>query len=216
MNEFQAKVETSDVASLKPHPRNYRAHPQDEILHLQKSIRDNGIYRNVVVSADGFILAGHGVVEAAKSLGIEKVPVYKLALNHDHPAAIKILVGDNEIAHLGERDDRLLSELLKQIKDSCDGGLVGTGYDEMMLANLVLVTRPSHEIPTIDRALEWVGMPECEQGQRVNQIIVSFESEEHRKEFCELIGINHASDPKSTWFPPRTAKDDVRSVKFVG
>ena len=54
-------VEQFSPDQLKPHPRNYRDHPQDQIDHLIQSIRENGFYRNVVVANDNTILAGHGV-----------------------------------------------------------------------------------------------------------------------------------------------------------
>ncbi len=33
------------VADLKPHPKNYKSHPSDQLEHLKQSITDNGIYR---------------------------------------------------------------------------------------------------------------------------------------------------------------------------
>src|SRR5260221_379400 len=77
---------------LKPHERNYRDHPEDEITHLMESIRANGFYRNIVVARDGTtILAGHGVVEAARRLGIEDIPAYRTDYDANDPRAIKLL-----------------------------------------------------------------------------------------------------------------------------
>jgi hypothetical protein len=44
------------LSSLRPHPRNYREHPEDQIEHLMQSIRANGFYRNIVVARDGTII----------------------------------------------------------------------------------------------------------------------------------------------------------------
>ena len=160
MSEKQIEIKYVSVSELKPHPKNYRAHPDDQLEHIIQSIKDNGHYRNVVVAQDNIILAGHGVVKASSKMGLESIPVVQLDVPHDDPKAIKVLTGDNEIAHLGLVDDRLLTELLKEVKDYDMNGLLGTGYDDAMLASLVMVTRPKSEIEDFDAAAEWVGMPE--------------------------------------------------------
>jgi len=207
------------LEQLKPHPRNYRTHPDDEITHLIESIRANGIYRNVVVARDWTILAGHGVVEAARRLGISSIPVYQTEYDPDEPRALKLLVGDNEISHLTMNDDRVLTELLRELNES-DLTLLGTGYDEMMLANLVMVSRPASEIADLDAAAQWVGMPEHDMGEDRIQIIVNFANEEDRKEFCRLLGIESSKIAtegvgKSIWWP-KQVRDDVASIHFKG
>ncbi len=127
-------LEDVSLDTLKSHPRNYRAHPDDEIEHLMESIRSNGVYRNVVIAQDGTILAGHGVVTAARRLGLETLPVYRTSYGPDDLRAIKLLVSDNEISHLAMSDDRALTELLRELKEA-DIDLLGTGYDDMMLAS---------------------------------------------------------------------------------
>lgn len=174
-------VTTLPVALLKPHPRNYRGHPDDQLAHIAESIKQNGFYRHVVVAKDNVILAGHGVVSAAKKLGMESVPVVLLDLDSNDPKALKILTGDNEMSRLGEVDDRALSELLKDIKEI--DSLLGTGFDEVMLANMVMITRPASEIADFDAAAEWVGMPEYDAGGTKLQLLIAFESKEDRDAF---------------------------------
>src|SRR5258708_40075030 len=114
--------------TLESHPRNYRAHPDDEIEHLVESIRANGVYRNVVIAQDGTILAGHGVVTAARRLGLETLPVYRTTYGPDDPRAIKLLVSDNEISHLAMIDDRALPYILRYLKKP-NTNLLATAYD---------------------------------------------------------------------------------------
>jgi hypothetical protein len=132
---------------------------------------------------------------------------------------LKVLTGDNEISHLSEKNDRLLTELLKEIKDNAEDGLLGTGYDEMMLANLLFVTRPESEISDINEAKEWVGMPEYQEGQETIKIVVSFRNETDRDNFITLIGNPSLSGRNgqtwSLWWPPKE-KDDLSSVRFEG
>ena len=153
-------VEQIPIADLKPHPRNYRQHPADQIEHIKASITDHGLYRNVVIARDGTILAGHGVVLASREMGLKTVPVIRVDLDPDDPKAIKILTGDNGISHLGEVDDRLLTELLKGLQETA-GGLLGTGYDDAMLANLIFVTRPQ-SVPSTAGALVTGSAPAAE------------------------------------------------------
>lgn len=213
MTDFE--LETVAIDDLRPHPRNYRTHPEDQVEHLIESIREHGLYRNIVVAKDDTILAGHGVVEAVRKMGMEQVPVVRLDLSPDEPRALKVLAGDNEIEHLVEQDDRALSELLKEIYETDVDGLLGTGYDEMMLANLAFVTRPMDEIMDFDAAAHWVGMPEYEPQPELLKIIVNFQDEESRAEFGRKLGYKLTDKTKSISWPLRR-RDDLSSLAFEG
>jgi hypothetical protein len=208
-------AELVPIDTLRPHPRNYVEHPEDEIDHIVESIRANGFYRNVVVARDGTILAGHGVVVAARRIGMAAVPAVRLDMDPADPRALKVLTGDNEIAHLREADDRALSELLREIKETDAAGLLGTGFDELMLANLVYVSRPHSEVASLDAAAEWTGMPDYDPGERTSQVLVNFRSREDRDEFVRRndLVINVGKGNKSTWWPTRENQDS-RSVRF--
>jgi ParB-like chromosome segregation protein Spo0J len=130
-------LERLDVATLRPHPRNDGTHPPDEIAHLRQSIREHGIYRNVVVANDGTILAGHGVVVAAQAEGHTHIPGQRRPYGPDDPRALKLLVGDNGIAHLRQRDDDVLVALLQELAATDARALLGTGFDEEALAALL-------------------------------------------------------------------------------
>ena len=214
-NRFEPVL--TPIDALKPHERNYKEHPDDQVEHIAASLQAHGFYKNIVVARDGTILAGHGVVQAARRLGLTEVPVVRLDLGPDDPRALKILAGDNEIARLSEIDDRRLSEMLREINEA--DSLLGTGYDEMMLANLITVTRPADEVQDFDAAREWVGMPEFESAKQPLQIIVSFRSEEDRDRFIEMFELgklkkNTGALTLSTWWPHKEIEDPA-SVKFM-
>jgi hypothetical protein len=206
------------IVELKVHPQNYNDHPEDQIEHLKQSIRENGIYRNIVIANDNTILAGHGVVEAAADLGYREVPVIQLDVSPDSPQALKVLVGDNEVSHLSEKNDRLLTEILKELKDSEDLDLMGTGFDDMMLANLVYVTRPKSEIEDFDAAAEWVGMPEYEDGQDIFKLVINFTSEEDREKFVREKELSIVKKVGKTWASrwPDADREDVSGIQFKG
>jgi hypothetical protein len=213
------KPEVVNIEVLKPHPRNYREHPEDQIEHIIESIKEHGIYKNIIVAKEFTLLAGHGVWIASLRMGLKELPVIKLDLDPDDPRALKILTGDNEIGGRGEINDRLLSEILKEIKDEDDVGLLGTGYDERMLANLIFITRPASEVKDFDEAAHWVGMPDYEPAEDVIKVIVSFDSEADRKKFMKLIDVNKTRQRSqngkvwSIWWPDRE-REDLQSVRW--
>ena len=204
-------VTLTDVSLLKPHPENYKKHPQDQLEHISKSIQENGIYRNIVISNDNVILAGHGVFEACKRLGFLKVPTLKINISSSDPRAVKLLISDNEISHLAEIDQIKLSDMLKSINDN--NTLLGTGYDDMMLSNLLFTTRPESEIKDFDAAAEWVGMPEYEPSTMPKKIIVSFANDKDREEFGKVLNIPLTEKTKSVWYPYK-GQDDTKNVEF--
>lgn len=212
-------IQLIQVEELKPHPRNYREHPQDQIDHIIQSINEHGFYKNIVAARDRTVLAGHGVLTAVKQMGWSRIPAKILDLDPDDPRALKILTGDNELGHLGIIDDRQLSELLKEINNFDPAGLMGTGFDQSMLSNLVYVTRPRDEIQDIDEAAEWAGLPGYEPAAPIYKCIVSFKSEEDRAHFMELINVTHImhtwDDGKtwSIWYPDRE-REDISSIKW--
>lgn len=207
--------ETVALADLKPHHRNYRSHPDDQLEHIIESIEEHGVYRNVVIARDGTILAGHGVCQALARMERTHVRAIRLDLDPDEPRALKVLAGDNGIGHLAEEDDRALTELLKEIKDTDIDGLLGTGYDEKMLANLVFVTRPQAEIKDFGEAAEWVGLPDYDDGAPFLQMTVSFRSAEDRAAFAHALNLNVTDKTKSVWWPQKD-REDLASLRVVG
>jgi ParB/RepB/Spo0J family partition protein len=71
---FDAVIFQRHVDDLKPDPRNARTHSPKQIQKLAASIKEFGFIVPVLVDAQGTILAGHARVEAAKQLGMDRVP----------------------------------------------------------------------------------------------------------------------------------------------
>jgi ParB-like nuclease domain len=209
------------LTDLHPHPRNYRSHPADQIAEIAASMRQQGVYRNVVIARDGTILAGHGVVEAAKSLGLEEVPTVRLDLDPHEPRALKLVAADNELGRRADVDDRALTELLREIRLTDREGLLGTGFTDDMLAALVMVTRPGSEIQDLDNARDWIGLPgfdreEDGSGAKRIRLILWFEDEEERDQCIAEFGIIVHGKLRDTWsapWPPRPP-DDLKSLRW--
>lgn len=203
------------LASLKPHPRNYRVHPPEQIAHLEASIRANGFYRNVVVARDLTILAGHGAVQAAARVGMVKVPVLVLDLEPDDPRALLLMAADNEVGRLAETDTGALARLLQSIAEPGEDSLLGTGYDELKLANLAAVSQARRSDAALTEAQEWFGMPEYHIVPKPVFVVVTFHSLEDRRRFATQLGLRVTDRTRGTFWP-QEQNMDLRSVKFKG
>jgi len=212
------EAEEVDVDSLRPHPRNYKFHPETQLEHIGGSLEEFGQYRNVVCARDGTILAGHGVWESAKRKGAKRIKVVRLPIEPTDSRALKVIALDNELPRFAESDDRALSEMLRDlVKEGGEIALFGTGFDTTMLAAFTMVTRPASEIADMNAAAQWVGMPEYRPEGEPLRVVVQLANEADREAFMKAIGattINKKTQPVwSIWWPERQ-KDDLSSVRF--
>ena len=73
---FCAHTELVDIEKLVPNPRNPNRHPESQISLLAKIIKGQGFRNPIVVSKrSGFVIKGHGRLDAAKLLEMSAVPV---------------------------------------------------------------------------------------------------------------------------------------------
>lgn len=126
-------VENWPVASLQANPDNYRHHPERQVEQLRISLREHGQYKNVVITPEGVILAGHGVVQAAAELDWQTIAVHVFDGTEEQQR--KLMVADNELSRMAVDDDAQLSQLLSAIQ--AETGLEGTGFDDEGLAALL-------------------------------------------------------------------------------
>lgn len=104
------KLTKVKIADLHPHPLNYNTHPEAQITELMKSLDAFSQFKNIVVS-HGVILAGHGLVEAAKRKGLTEVyALIRDDLTDDEQKAL--LVADNALPFLALPDAAALESLL--------------------------------------------------------------------------------------------------------
>jgi hypothetical protein len=136
-DDLSTTLERVALAAVRPHPRNYQGHPEAEIQHLMQSLLTHGVYKNVVIARDGTLLAGHGVVEAARRLGYTHLPMKRKDYDPDEPRAMHLLVADNEIARTVLRNEDLLMATLQDLSRDDPMALLGTGFDAAMLEALI-------------------------------------------------------------------------------
>src|SRR4026209_1430917 len=104
-------VEPRPIASLKSNPRNARTHSKKQIRQNADSIVACGFTVPVLMDENSMLLAGHGRLEAAKLLGLKRIPRHS---HHGPRAAQKraLLIADNKITeNAGWDRERLAIEL---------------------------------------------------------------------------------------------------------
>lgn len=221
MKLSELPIEYVPIKDLKPHEKNYRIHGPDQLAHIKASIMEHGVYKNAVITSDNVLLTSHGVRQACVELGIETLPCKRLPILSSAMGAFKILTGDNEISNLAEVNDRLLSEILREVATVDLDELVGTGFDGKQLANLVYVTRHSDEIKDHSAAAEWLGLPSYDaadgDAKKEPVLEVTFKTHEDRDKFVNEIQLKIRSKLKgrkwSTMWP-YVERTDNKSVKF--
>ena len=127
------KIVLVAINELKPHPKNTNKHPKEQIERLAKIINYQGFRSPIVVSnLSGFIVAGHGRLEAAKKLGLTKVPVSYQDFE-DAKMELAHLNADNAIALWAEIDMKAMTESLNEIGFDLD--LDFLGFKDFSLGN---------------------------------------------------------------------------------
>ena len=72
-------IEYTLVRELHPYPNNARTHSKKQIRQIAASIKKFGFNNPVLIDDQKQIVAGHGRVEAAKSIGMDAVPTVRLS-----------------------------------------------------------------------------------------------------------------------------------------
>jgi len=120
------------MADIKFDKRNYRKHGDRNKKLIEKSLKECGAGRSIVVDADGEIIAGNGIYEAAQKAkipvrevetdGTELVVVRRTDLHTDDDKRKQLAIMDNSTSDSSEFDLELLQEDF-EIPDLKDWGL---------------------------------------------------------------------------------------------
>jgi ParB-like chromosome segregation protein Spo0J len=110
------KIELLPISSLKPYARNPRTHSPKQIRQIADSIRRFGFTNPVLVDAEGRVIAGHGRVEAAKLLGLERVPTIRLDRMTEAEKRAYV-IADNKLAENAGWDRELLTLELEYLSE---------------------------------------------------------------------------------------------------
>ena len=107
--------EPKPIFSIKPYEKNPRRNA-DAVKAVKASIEKFGFKVPIVIDKGGVIVAGHTRLEAAKRLGLDKVPC--VVADDLTPEQVKAFrLADNKTAEMAEWDAAKLAEELADISD---------------------------------------------------------------------------------------------------
>ena len=146
------------LSELLPWPRNYRQHPAEQLSAICRSLSENGQYRPILVQASSKrIIAGHGVVEAARALKWKEIECLELEVSDSE--AERLLVDDNEMSRLSTQDDAALLGILTDLLGSeSEPYSYRPGELEEMMAGL---EAPALEVDEKEAKAVGVKCPRC-------------------------------------------------------
>tara|TARA_R110000803_G_scaffold27834_1_gene64801 strand:- start:2303 stop:2845 length:543 start_codon:yes stop_codon:yes gene_type:complete len=128
------KINYRKPAELIPYISNSRTHSEQQIQQVASSIKEFGFTNPILVDEESGIIAGHGRLQAAQLLGLDKVPTIKLeGLTESQRKAY--VIADNKLALNAGWDFELLKIEIQDIADDFDLSLLG--FDDQELSNII-------------------------------------------------------------------------------
>lgn len=112
----------SSISDLKFDDKNFNKHTEYGMSLLEKSLKENGAGRSILIDKDNNIIAGNGIIEAAGQAGFEKVKIVETTgdeiiavkrtdLKLDSKKGREMALADNATASIDlDWNDDLISE----------------------------------------------------------------------------------------------------------
>lgn len=150
------KIVYRDPAHLKPRAQNPRTHTPKQIKQIAASIKEFGFISPVLIDGANGIIAGHGRVEAAKSIGMRDIPT--VCVDHLSPAQVRAyVIADNRLAENAGWDRTLLALELQELSVELDFDVTVTGLEtgeiDLLVNELSEDVAEEDVIPEQDRSI---------------------------------------------------------------
>jgi len=131
-------IEHLPTDALVPYARNSRTHSPEQVAQIAASIKEFGFTNPVLIDANNTLIAGHGRVMAAQSIGLLTVPAIRLAHLSDAQRRAYV-IADNKLAENAGWD---MATLAREVEDlQADGfNLDLLGFDDDELSGLLGTT----------------------------------------------------------------------------
>ena len=134
---MNTQIEYYDPAKLIPWATNARTHSKKQMSQIADSIRQFGFTNPVIIDGRNHILAGHGRVAAAKSLGMVAVPCIRQDQMTDAEKRAYV-IADNKLALNAGWDEELLAKELGALYElDLDFDVEITGFSIAEVDNLI-------------------------------------------------------------------------------
>ena len=129
LNSNPLSIVYQAVADLEPRATNPRTHSKKQIAQIANAIRRFGFTNPVLVDDANGIIAGHGRVEAARTVGLDQVPTVRLSAMSEAEVRAYV-IADNRLAENAGWDRALLGLELQYLTElEIDFDVTVTGFD---------------------------------------------------------------------------------------
>jgi ParB-like chromosome segregation protein Spo0J len=158
------KIERRSIEKLIPYARNSRTHSDAQVAQIAASIKEWGWTMPILIDEAGGIIAGHGRVLAARSLGHKDVPVV-IASGWSETKKRAYVIADNKLAlNAGWDNDMLKAEIDELIESGYGMDLIGFDSDDLEKLVNEQSFQPGNEddqgkLDQLDP--KWVSCPHC-------------------------------------------------------
>jgi len=160
------------IGDVRLDPANVRTHNEHNLEAIKGSLKRFGQQKPIVIDRDGVVIAGNGTLEAAKSLGWERIGVVYSNLSGSDRTGYSI--ADNRTAELAAWDMDALSSQLNAVRMDEDFDLLATGFNEDELNKML---GDANEVEDRQHKAE---IPESQFG-----VLVECETEDQQSEIYE-------------------------------
>ena len=156
------KIIYKDPNVLKPRAKNPRIHTSKQIQQIATSIKEFGFINPILIDGSNGIIAGHGRVVAAKSLGMTDVPTVRV--DHLTPTQIRaFVIADNKLAENAGWDRTLLALELQELSIELNFDITIAGFEigeaDILIGELAAASDEEDTVPEIDRSILAVSQP---------------------------------------------------------
>lgn len=203
MTRIEAKnIEMVAIEKIVANPKNRNVHPESQIEALAKIISASGFREPLIISKrSGFLIAGHGRLEAAKKIGMAELPVIRQDFESE-AQEYQHMIADNEVARWATLDVQgLRSDLTEFDLDSFEIDMLGIDGFTVDDLNSIDVNNPYGEFDNE------MGDTTSETEKSFGKIVVWFKSEKDFLDFKKRIDQNFTlgsgATTNSIWHPKK-------------
>ena len=124
------EIENIPIGQLKAYEKNSRTHGKKQISQVVASIKEFGFTNPLLIDENDTLIAGHGILLAAKEMGMDEIPCVRLSHLSDAQKKAYV-IADNKIALNSGWDDDLLKSELEEL-DNLGFDVAVTGFDDLL------------------------------------------------------------------------------------
>lgn len=149
-----AKLQHVAIDKLVPYERNAKTHDEEQVAKIAASIQEFGFLSPILIDEQYNIVAGHGRVLAAKTLGMDKVPaVFLEGLTEAQRRAY--IIADNRLTELGGWDmETVRSELETLESEGFDTDITGFDFEAISITDDMGPEMTQEEVSDLEEAAE--------------------------------------------------------------